>query len=133
VIEIVRAQQKEDAITIRLPVHWPVATLNIIRRDTQELVWQVAHESFHQVNVRSEGIRLRIDRLVMEPLSIEHNERVTDRDEYADLTYGVAPKGMKQFFPDGVPPTALRSGIGYIIAIRDSPSSEIRRFYIELS
>src|SRR5947207_7977313 len=103
-IEPARAIAAGSQVTIWLPVQWPVITLSIVRRDTQRVVWQIAHESFSRVLLPVEGMDLRLDRFAAVKVEGEPLSQSFPTLDDSPLRYGEAPIGMKQFLPsDGHP------------------------------
>jgi hypothetical protein len=107
-------------------------TLTVLRRDTQDIVWQLAHESFRPVMLPQSAMEIRIEQITAEPFRQEEPESVATVSRTA-LRYGEAPPGMTQFIPiDGEPPQ-LESGVSYIIAVREQPDGESRRFTLRVA
>lgn len=130
-LERAEARETGGQVTIWLPVHWPVMTLSVIRRDTQDVMWQIAEESFRLVAMPREESELRIDRIFLEKVQ-EDDQSPASMVECSTLRYGEAPERMRQFVPtDGQPP-ALESGGEYLIAVRERPDTHLRRFLISL-
>jgi hypothetical protein len=132
-VEVAQASEAGGQVTIWLPVRWPVVTLSVMRRDTQVVVWQIAHESFYRVAVLHDGIELHIDHISVEAIQQEAERKPAPTNECSALRYGEAPEGMGQFVPsDGAPP-ALESGVAYVVSLREHRNAGIRRFELQIA
>jgi hypothetical protein len=127
-LETAEAHASDGNVTIWLPLLWPVMTLTVLRCDTHDVVWRLAHESFRAVAMPAEGMEIRIERIIVEHLQQDDSETVAAALSRSPLRYGEAPRGMRQFIPHYGEPPELEPGVPYIIAVRERQGAELRRF-----
>jgi hypothetical protein len=127
-LEAAEVRREDGAVVIWLPIQWPVMTLSVLRRDTQELVWQIAHESFRRIEMPDQQLSMNVERLTTERLEQRELGSADRNGPRSRLRYGEAPDGMKQFVPADARPPELIRGVSYVVAVRERPGVDVRRF-----
>lgn len=132
VLERAHAVASNDGMTIWLPLRWPVITLRVLQPKTQELMWDIGHESFHEISEVAEPLEIEITRVSVSPITRGAPPAAIVFDT-VPLRYGDPPAGMRQFFPRGCKPPDLEASKSYLIVVRENLDGDLRRFEVSLA
>jgi hypothetical protein len=120
----------DGSVTIGLPIRgWPVVSLAILERQTQDTLWLVLNAGLDETGEQV-SCEVHVTSLTLRAASsLDSTQQGLTT---VPLEYGVAPRDMYQRFPETGSPPRLQRGKEYLIGLREAWEADLRRFVLKI-
>lgn len=131
--EITAEITDDGRVVLNVPIEaWPVASLTVLNRENGKIVWHTLPESFVPV----EPIHLNdvsLGRVRLAPMKVTLGTSAAPSTRTIEITYGEVPSHMTQRIPESDPPEALLPDTWYLLTIRQSWESDLKRYIFRVA